>query len=286
MSAIELQQLSTGEPAYGIGKVVYALFAKGDEFLILDAYNPMEREASTFAAKNFTESFANKVKNQAEFISFLRERQVHHEQKIALGRSNEQCSTSTPWGKADGVERYVKGLNFYSTPGHGGFKVAGRLNARIPDALRNSDGWYEEDSEWAKVAFALPEFFTDREKKNALETLIGWYPDEYEAITGTVIEEGVSYKKDERLFKERNVDNWVVISASYSREHEGMTEVIATKGGERGAWDKPAPEEKRFLVPTTDYNMVPLEGDRSRRFGFVVDPAKYEELSANRTPSL
>jgi hypothetical protein len=67
---------------------------------------------------------------------------------------------NTPWGKSDSVKRYAPGINFYSTPRHGGIKVSKTVLALMPPHLRNDDGWYEEDLEWCKVAMAFPHFFT------------------------------------------------------------------------------------------------------------------------------
>jgi hypothetical protein len=273
MSAIELSALKTGEPAYVIGSVAYALISKDGHMFKWTKVAYRGDDLSNMETGMFSGSFSERVSSVEEFIAQVEELKIHDDQKKALGRSEENCKTGTPWGQADWVGRYVKGLNCYHTPGHGGFKVAGTLNAKIPEILRNADGWYEEDSEWAKVAFALPEFFTDFEKKHALATVIHFYPDEYEALTGKIIPEGQSQEKDRKLFAERNVDNWIVISASSSKEHEGMVETYATKGGARKTWNGPEIEEKRFLVPTKDYN------NRSLGFGFVIDLAQHAEFT-------
>ena len=59
----------------------------------------------------------------------------------------------------------------HSTAGHGGFYLGSERNALVHAMWRNGDGWYEEDAEWAKVAFALPGLFTTRERRCAAETL-------------------------------------------------------------------------------------------------------------------
>lgn len=271
MSDIELSKLTSGEPAYAIGKVAYALFPWRDGFAIREKYNPMERPAETFSDKDFNTQNVKLISSQDEFVAFLSSMKRHHEQKLAFGRKDESCSTSTPWGTADSVTRYVRGLNCYGTPSHGGFKVATRLNAIVPDSLRNDDGWYEHHCEWAKIAWAMPQFFTDRENEHARELVINWYPDAFESLTGTILEEGQSFKKDERLFHERNVDNWVVISAINSSEHAGMVHVTATLGGERKRWNGPDVDERDFLVPSEDYQTKSVHG-------FVIDLTKHEEI--------
>ena len=58
--------------------------------------------------------------------------------------------------------------------------------------------------------------------------------------------------------------DWVVISAIRSSHHAPMVEVVATLGGRRD----PRAEERRFLVPSTEY-------EAERPFGFVVDSARH-----------
>lgn len=70
----------------------------------------------------------------------------------------------TPWGKSQCGHSHLPGCTFYSTAGHGGMKVAAPLNRLIPLALRNLDGWYEEDAD-----ARIPEFFLfDRIKAHCL----------------------------------------------------------------------------------------------------------------------
>ena len=60
----------------------------------------------------------------------------------------------TPWGRSQGGNPYMPGVNFYHTAGHGGLKLHKPLNDEIPAAFRNQEGWYEEDCE-----FAIPFYF-------------------------------------------------------------------------------------------------------------------------------
>jgi hypothetical protein len=275
MPTIELSRLATGEPAHKIGVIVHALISKEDQLFAWSAL-AYSREASELKARDFTGSFSERVRSVEDFVAKITELQHHHDQKIGLGRKSESCKTSTPWGQADHVERFVKGINSYSTPSHGGFKVSVTLNDKIPAILRNENGWYEEDREAAKVAFALPQFFTDFEKKHAGSTMVHFYPKEYEALTGKIIPEGQSMTKDRELFEQRNVENWVAIAAIRLDEPEGMTKVTATKGGKRSEFNKPRVEEKDFLVPSAEYNT-------NRTFDFVIDPDLHSEYTA---PSL
>jgi hypothetical protein len=90
-------------------------------------------------------------------------------------------------------------------------------------------------------------------------------PDQWEAITGRVLQPGESRKKDERAFLAEHSDDWLVQSAILSDQHPGFTEVIATRGGRHGH----DVERRRFLIPSPEYRMG--------RFGFVVDPARHAE---------
>ena len=80
----------------------------------------------------------------------------------------------TPWGKSDDDgQSYGPGVTFYSTPGHGGFRVLARVRAQWPAALRDfpstASGWYEEDCEWAIVVLAMPERFSAEMQQQAAD---------------------------------------------------------------------------------------------------------------------
>ena len=77
----------------------------------------------------------------------------------------------TPWGWADTEHKAGPGVTFYTTPSHGGFYVEPRWNSKISSDLRNEDGWYEEDCEWAKVCLTFPDYFTADDLESAKRTL-------------------------------------------------------------------------------------------------------------------
>lgn len=98
-------------------------------------------------------------------------------------RHAEHVTTTTPWGRADMVTRFARGINFYSTPGHGGFKVSDELNRRVPIELREQSfgglglkGWYEEDCDAYIVITTFSEYFTPEEVSNAREALAKYLP--------------------------------------------------------------------------------------------------------------
>lgn len=174
----------------------------------------------------------------------------------------------TPWGVADHETVLAEGITFYGTPSHGGFRLDAGRNARVHPALRETDGWYEEDCAWAKVAFTFAEAFSAKDREAAIRTLKEWYPDEYETVTGIILAPGESRTRDERLFLERHVNDWIVISAITSDQHPGMVACVATRGGVRPAWGKPRLEQRHYLVPETEYR-------QRGRFGFVIDPGRH-----------
>jgi hypothetical protein len=178
--------------------------------------------------------------------------------------------TSTPWGISDYKKTYARGINFYGTPSHGGFKLSATLNAKVDPRLRIESGFYEEDEEWCIVAFTFPDIFPDMQE-SALKTLRSGYPDQYEAITGQAIQPGQSWKRDQKIFEQANQDKLVVVSAVMSNQRPGMVECHATKGGRRGD----GVEYYQFFVPKGEY-------DTRSPFGFVIDPARHQEMPSDQ----
>lgn len=175
---------------------------------------------------------------------------------------------NTPWGQTQSGNVVQEGVYWVSTAGHGGYKLSAKANARIPEAFRVKDGWYEEDCDWAIPAFflALP----DADMDAAHKTLKNWHWRAYEAFFKCEIPRGESFLKDEYLFAQDHANDWVVICAFGDWEKtvpNGMIGCIATKGGKRGHVNAPV-EEKKFLVPDEEYKA-------RGRFGFVIDPARH-----------
>lgn len=168
----------------------------------------------------------------------------------------------TPWGRADHSEIRAEGIAFHATPSHGGFHLDPERNARVHESWRNEHGWYEEDGEWAKVAFTFPEFFAEEEYKSADLHLRDWHPDAYEAVTGIKLGPEQSYKRHAEAFAHAHHDDWLVIAAINSRQHPGFVECVATLGGERQSG-----MQRRYLVPAADY--------ATRIHAFVIDPQRH-----------
>lgn len=187
----------------------------------------------------------------------------HQRERQALARREIFTSVDTPWGMSQRTTVYAEGIDFHTTAGHGGFKLSAERNRDVHPQLRSKDGFYEEDIAWAIVAITFPHLFTAVERQCAERSIKDWWPDAWETIFGTIMVPGESYVKDRRAFEAKHADDWIVISALRSAHHTGMTEVVATRGGKRD----PHIEERRFLVPSSDYEIG--------RFGFVIDEARH-----------
>ena len=197
------------------------------------------------------------------FRAKVLEQAQHFREKHALGRRDIASSAHTPWGPSQGGTVYAEGVTFHSTAGHGGFTLSGERNPQVHPLLRAHGGWYEEDECWAIVAITFPHLFTTLERRYAERIIKDTWPDAWEAIFGTTLGPGESRTKDRRSFDRENANDWVVISAIISEQHEGVVECVATLGGKRGA----GTEERRFLVPAAEYD--------TGRFGFVIDPDRH-----------
>jgi len=92
---------------------------------------------------------------------------------------------------------------WYGTPSHGGAHVSPTLNALIHDAWRREDGWYEEDCDWAIVAFHFPKAFL-KDYQQAIETLRNWHPIAYMKVTGTELKPEESYmlREESKLLRD------------------------------------------------------------------------------------
>lgn len=149
----------------------------------------------------------------------------------------EYSQAITPWGRANSVQRYPKGIRSYGTPSHGGFCVPLKLADTMPEHLREigertgTGVWFEEDCGWSAVPTAFAECFTVEEIGHATSTLKSWYPSAFEQHYEIELKPGESFVKDERAWKEAHRDDWVVVSALRSTKHPGYTRCHAVLGG-------------------------------------------------------
>lgn len=86
-----------------------------------------------------------------------------------MNRITITSNAPTPWGTADTQTAYAAGITFFSTPSYGGFYVAPTTRNAMPEPYRShptfcrKPGWYEEDCDWAVVALAFPQLFSQDE---------------------------------------------------------------------------------------------------------------------------
>lgn len=207
------------------------------------------------------------VADEAAFRAHVEDIAQHRRELADLPRPETQMRVGTPWGASQQSYRYADGILCHSTASHGGFHVDAERNARVHAMLRNADGWYEEDGEWAKVAFSFPDLFTVRERNGADRSLRNDYPDAWEHIYGVTLAPGESRVKDERHFRKDHAHDWIVVAAIRSDKHPGFVECVAKLGGNR-ALD----EVRYYLVPSPAY--------QADRFGFVIDEARHARQPA------
>jgi len=180
----------------------------------------------------------------------------------------------SPWGPVQNSAHLGMGIYSVSTAGHGGIKVPVDLNNRIPEYMRNSDGWYEEDGEWAIPILVFKELESSKTNYTAaLETLRNWYPAKYERFTGLNVKPGESIIRDDEIHRATNKDNYLALTA-WGDWHEnvpkGMVAVFAGRGGRLSDGKYPA-DTAYFLVPEKEYG--------SRRHSFVIDEKKHKRIA-------
>lgn len=234
--------------------------ARNDRYYLASAWR-LSRPMEEWSRGDFY-GHGGELADEAAFRARVHENAEHQRQRAALGRREIRSGANTPWGASQCVTVYADGVLSHSTAGHGGFHLDAAHNAKVHPALRARGGWYEEDCAWATVAQAFPELFTDLERRCADQTIRDWYPDAWETIHGRPLLPGESREKDRQAFERDHASDWIVISAIRSDHHRGMTECVATLGG-----DRRAAEQRRYLVPSDEYHLG--------RFGFVINEARH-----------
>ncbi|MFN7092118.1 MAG: DUF7007 domain-containing protein [Allorhizobium sp.] len=265
LSGVEFATSADGMPVARISDLVLAMVTSPNGFAFLASAVSAHRPLAELTRADFI-GHDGRVADEDEFRARVAETAGHKRDLAELNRVRTRMSTSTPWGGSQMAVIYAEGVVAHSTAGHGGFHLSADRNSKVHSLLRKVTPWYEEDCEWAIVALSFPELFTGYERAAAEKTIRNTWPDEWEAIHGAELTEGESWVKDRRAFDRRHAADHVVISAIFSDQHPGMTEVMAVVGG-HGRADK---DERRFLIPSDEY------AGRSR-FGFVIDPNRHAE---------
>lgn len=265
LSGVEFATSADGLPVARIDDLVLAMVTSPSGFAFLASAVAVRRPLTDLTRTDFI-GHDGRVANEAEFRMRVAKTAGHKRDLTKLNRVQTRMSVSTPWGGSQMAVVYAEGVVAHSTVGHGGFHLSAERNAKVHPLLRKDTPWYEEDSEWAIVALSFPDLFTGYERSLAEKTIRNTWPDAWEATHHCKLAEGESWAKDRRAFDQRHAADHVVISAIFSDQHSGMTEVVAVVGGDRRASD----DERRFLVPSDEY------AGRGR-LGFVIDPTRHAE---------
>lgn len=255
----EFGRSAEGFPVARIGDIALALLSTGNGGFFLASTWRISKPLEELRRDHFY-GYDGRIETEAGFRDRVIETCSHMNELSALSRLQSQVTASTPWGGSQFATIYADGVIKHSTAGHGGFHLSSDRNRQVDPMVRTEGGWYEEDAEWAIVAATFPALFTAYERRCADETIRNSWPAFWEKIHGRLLRPGESVSKDRAEFERRHAEDWVVISAIQSRDHAGMTEVVATIGGKREF----SQEERRFLVPDVKYS-------KRGSFGFVID---------------
>lgn len=175
----------------------------------------------------------------------------------------------TPWGVAQDVETLAEGILNVGTASHGGIHLDKVRNEMMPESVRNANGWYEEDCEWALVAMVFPAAFSEKDAIAARHRVLNDYPEAFEALTGEKPTVESSRVLAERAFEAATLDAFIVRCAYgdwHSAVPEGMVGVIARRESDK--------KEIGLLLCSEEYK-------RSSPFGFVVEnPDNHASWSA------
>ncbi|WP_434730682.1 DUF7007 domain-containing protein [Rhizobium binae] len=265
LSGVEFATSADGLPVARIGDLVLAMVTSPSGFAFLASAVAVRRPLADLKRADFM-GHDGRVADEAEFRLRVAETAGHKRDLARLDRVQTRMSASTPWGGSQMAVLYVEGVVAHMTSGHGGFHLSTDRNAKVHPLLRKDTPWYEEDCEWAIVAFSFPVLFTGYERSLAEKTIRNTWPDAWEKIRGCSLAEGESWTKDRRAFDQRHRADFIVTSAIRSDQRAGMTEVVAIVG--EGSIHSGA--ERRFLVPSDEY------AGRGP-FGFVIDLARHAE---------
>ena len=262
-TGVEFGSSSEGFPVARLGDLLLAMLPRAAGGGFLASAWRLARPLPTLKREDFY-GHDGELADEAAFRSRVLETAQHRRELSRLQRLQTRMVCSTPWGPSQLATIYAEGIVAHMTAGHGGFRLSAERNARVIPPLRIGSGWYEEDEAWAIVALTFPDLFTGYERKLADRTIRDKWPDEWEAIHGPPLEPGESIGKDRRDFERRHADAWIVASAITSSHQPGMVEVVAVLGARQVA----NAEERRFLVPTAEYQ---ARGP----FGFVIDEGRH-----------
>lgn len=185
-------------------------------------------------------------------------------------------ATSSPWGPIQTSQRITEGIVLVSTASHGGYILSPTRVAQMPAPLRQGldDLYFEEDCAWCFVVLAFPHEFSPALHAEAVTTCKHYFPEQWEAWTGTTLSLDESPTKRQQHWDQEHRHDWVVTSAWgdwHQRVPQGYVGVCTTMGGRRGHDQGP---QRYFLVPKKDY-----------AFPFAIDLTTHQEIDPITTVS-
>lgn len=179
------------------------------------------------------------------------------------------------WGLPDSTVSITPGVLSVTTPSHGGFILSQERNRAVPYDLRNADGCYEEDCEWAIAWLCLRRAgivndqvrFRNQSAQEidaiARTTVLEWYPDQAKRLTGIDPDPKNRILQERRDYADAREKGWLLAVAAVGDSvsnavPEGMVgAVLAPAHAQR---DEPDRDRQFFaLVPAALYADSRLE---------------------------
>ncbi|TAL80702.1 MAG: hypothetical protein EPN77_19380 [Candidimonas sp.] len=201
--------------------------------------------------------------------------------QAANGHRNARVST--PWGFVQTVDTIAPEILKVTTASHGGILVGSQKNLLIPAYMRDEDGAYEEDIEWAvpaivfenewrSWALASGRINPDALMESAWQTVRNSLPAAYEKFTGKKLAQGDSLALDEQVLRDKCHHQYCVRTA-WGSWHQSVPDGMVGVAGYRASDGT----TKYFLVPKDEYragaNFV-----HGKASCFVVIPGRHQEI--------
>ena len=182
-------------------------------------------------------------------------------------------STDSIWGPIQTSITIAEGIHCVTTASHGGYILSeARLDAMPTAFPRHDHRSYEEDLACCFVALAFPEYFDTRMQHEAHQTCKDWFPEVWEAWTGTTLSLDESSTKRTEAWYHDQAQDWLMIT-TWGEWHpdvpKGFVAVCARQGGRQKHTDVP---DQYFLVAADEY--------RASRLQFMVDPSRHRRIES------